>query len=316
MVVYNIFIYENGTGLLFWKKTFVDKIDKEKVELFSSFFSAIQSFVKDLVSDKSTHGLKNIEMGDYIINNNHVPNLGIDIVIIADKCDADELELIAPRIGQVLQNHSELLENWDGKVKRMRVLDVEILDVLLNDSTLLTQDLISEEEQQAIIKDKDKSYINEYNFLQNRFNKVQNLPKKLNILNQMELIAEKVEDENKLAVIAKRKKSVKAEIKKTKQKITYYLSRAKECIAGNFQKRQVSDDSIFNLSYRDAYINLYSFSKKLKLLGKVDLAGECYKISKYLIDKPEEIKPEFRSILERVMDLPDAPDAYIEQCKS
>jgi len=314
MVVYNIFIYENGTGLLFWKKTFVDKIDKEKVELFSSFFSAIQSFVKDLVSDKSTHGLKNIEMGDYIINNNHVPKLGIDIVIIADKCDADELELIAPRIGRVLQNHSELLENWDGKVKRMRVLDVEILDVLLNDSTLLTQDLISEEEQQAIIEGKDKSYINEYNFLQNRFNKVQNLPKKLNILSQMELIAEKIDDENKLAVISKRKKSVKSEIKKTKQKITYYLSKAKECIASNFQKRQISDDSIFNLSYRDAYINLYSFSKKLKLLGKVDLAGECYKISKYLIDKPEEIKPEFRSILERVMDLPDSPDAYMEQC--
>ena len=312
MVVYNIFIYERGTGLLFWKKTFVDKIDDNKVELFSSFFSAIQSFVKDLVSESSTEGLKNIEMGDYIINNNAVPELGVDIVIIADKDDGGELDKIAPRIGQVLQNHSELLENWDGKVQRLRVLDAEIIDVLLNDSTLLTEDLISERERKALEQRKDKNYINEYNFLQNRFNKVKNLPKKLTILEQMEMIAEKIDDQEKLKVIEKRKKKVKSDIKKTKQKITYYLSRAKECISANFNKQHTSNGSIFDLSYRDAYINLYSFSKKLKSLGKIEMARKYYTISKYLIDKPDEIKPKFRSLLEQVMELPDSPEAYIE----
>lgn len=312
MVVYNLFIYEKGTGLLFWKKTFVNKINDKKVELFSSFFSAIQNFVKDLVSDTSTEGLKNIEMGDYIINNNSVPELGIDIVIIADKEDGEELEKIAPRIGQVLHNHSELLENWDGKVQRLRVLDAEIIDVLLNDSSLLTEDMISEDERKALEQRKDKNYINEYHFLQNRFNKVKNLPKKINILDQMERIAEKIDDQSKLEEIRKRKKKIKSKIKKTKQKISYYLSKAKDCISANINKRQTSNDALFDLSFRDAYINLYSFSKKLKLLGKADMAREYYKISKYLIDKPEEIKCNFRSILEQVMELPDSAESYMK----
>lgn len=311
MVVYNIFIYQTSTGLLFWKKTFVDKIKEKKVELFSSFFSAIQAFVNDLVSDTSTNGLKNIEMGNYIINNNPVPEIDIDIVIIADKEDEKELELIAPKIGRVLCNHSELFEDWDGKVQRLRVLDTEIIEVLLSDSSLLTQDLISEENKKALEQTRNINYIDEYNFLENRYNKTKHLLKKLNILNQMDLIAQKINDQDRLNLIKKQRIQVKSDIKKTKQQITYYLKRAKECISGNFQKRQVSDDSIFDLSYRDAYINLYSFSKKLKLLGNIELAKEYYIISKYLIDKPDKIKPRFRFILEQILELPDSPDAYI-----
>ncbi|TXT64169.1 MAG: hypothetical protein BAJALOKI1v1_600003 [Promethearchaeota archaeon] len=310
MVVYNIFIYQTGSGILLWKRSFEQNIKDEKLELFSSFFSAIKSFVKELVSEKSDQTLKNIEMGNYIINNTQIKKLGADIVIIADQTDEIELLKIIPKIIGVLKNHAEIIKTWDGTVHRLKVLDYEILELLRKESDLLDTAEISEEEERNIFEEQKVKYLKEYNFLHNRFDKVKAFPHKLAILNQMQRIAELVNDTKKIERIEECRKRMNSEMDLLMKKVSIYLAEAKECISDNFKKIPVSK-SLFDLAYREAYINLYSFANKIRLLGNQQLAEKYIKVAKLLIDKPPEIKEDFKSILEDIMDLPDDPHKYI-----
>ncbi len=308
MVVYNMFIYQSGSGILIWKKIFEKQISDQKLELFSSFFSAIKSFVKELVAESSDKTLKNIEMGNYIVNSTHIRQLGIDIVIIADQEDELELLKIIPKIIDILRNHSELIRTWDGTLKRLKVLDYEILELLRNESNLLEK--IEIEEEERIEQAQKTKYLKEYNFLQNRFEIVKSLPRKITILNQMQRIAETFNDGKKLERIKEMRKEVNSEMELLIRKITIYLSETKKAISENFKKIPVSK-SLFDLPYREAYINLYSFSNKIKLLGNIELAEKYNKVAKLLIDKPPEIQKEFKSILEDILALPDDPHKYI-----
>jgi hypothetical protein len=305
-----MFIYQSGTGILIWKKIFEEQISDQKLELFSSFFSAIKSFVKELVSESSDQTLKNIEMGNYIINSTHIKKLGIDIVIIADKEDELELLQIIPKIIEILRNHSEIIKTWDGSLKKLKVLDYEVLNLLRNESNLLEEVEIEEEEEERIQQAQKTKYLKEYNFLQNRFELVKSLPRKITILNQMQRIAETINDEKKLEIIKELRKDVNSEMELIMRKVSIYLSEAKKVISENFKKRPVSK-SLFDLPYREAYINLYSFSNKIKILGNVELAEKYKKVARLLIDKPPEIQKEFKSMLEDVLALPDDPNKYI-----
>ena len=310
MVVYNMFIYQSGSGILIWKKIFEKQISDKKLELFSSFFSAIKSFVKELVAESSDQTLKNIEMGNYIVNSTHIKNLGIDIVIIADQDDELELLKIIPKIIDILRNHSEIIRTWNGTLKRLKVLDYEILDLLRSESNLLEKKEIEKEEEEKIQQAQKRKYLKEYNFLQNRLELVKSLPRKITILNQMQRIAENFNDEKKLQRIKELRKDVNSEMELLMRKVSIYLSEAKKVISENFKKFPVSK-SLFDLPYRDAYINLYSFSNKIKLLGNTELAEKYKKVARLLIDKPPEIQKEFKSMLEEILALPDDAHKYI-----
>ncbi len=313
MVIYNAFIYQTQSGILVWKKSFDYLIDNKKVELFSSFFSAIQSFIKQLMEEKSGQSLKNIEMGEYVINNTSIPHLGIDLIIIADKSDKRYLKDVADEIIELLHSHSEIIKNWNGDTGLLKVLDFEITHLLSERFSLLNERMLSREEQKRLEDLKKIKYTDEYNFLKNRYNKVQNLFEKRKILKQMTTVAEKLDDNHFIKQCQGMHKDLEEEIRNTKTKLEYYLKETKEFISNNLRKRQISNATLFDFGYRDAYINLYSFSKKLKLLGRLDLAEKYYKVSKLLIDKPAEIKSEFPSILKDLMNLPDNADEYIEK---
>ena len=313
MAVYNVFLYETQSGILIWKKSFENLINNKKVALFSSFFSAIQSFIKQLIDEKTDQSIKNIEMGNYLINNTTIPQLGIDLIILADQSEATVLKDVVKELVTVIKNHSEVIKCWSKNRDLVSVLDYEILNTFSQNSSLLDDVSIPKEKQKELKTVQKEKYMEEYNFLQNRFNKVGNLLGKLNILDQMNMIAEKLENETLLSNNQKLEKELKKEIETTKSKVEFFLSRVKACISENLRKRQTSDQSLFDLGYRDAYIDLYSFSKKLKLIGRLDLAEKYYKVSKLLIDKPKEIKPKFPSILKDIMSLPDDAEEYFKE---
>ena len=94
-MLYSLFIYQSHSGLLIWDKSFEKQMDSQRVELFSSFFSAIQTFVKEgdlaesiLKTAKEVHAniivmgshsrkwLENIVMGsvtEKVLNNTSIP---------------------------------------------------------------------------------------------------------------------------------------------------------------------------------------------------------------------------------------------------
>jgi hypothetical protein len=313
MAVYNVFLYETQSGILIWKKSFENLINNKKVALFSSFFSAMQSFIKQLIDEKSGQSIKNIEMGNYLINNTTIPKLGIDLIILADQSEEPHLKDVASKLVAIIMNHSEVIKCWNQNSELISVLDYEFLQVLRDSFSLLEEVSISKEKQRELETSQKEIYLEEYNFLSNRFDKVGNLLDKLNILDQMDLVAKNLENEGLLKKNERLKKELKKEIETTKNKVEFYLSRAKQCISENLRRRQTSDTPLYELGYRDAYIDLYSFSKKLKLIGRLDLADKYYKISKLLIDKPKEMKDKFPSILKEIMTLPDDADEYFKE---
>ena len=84
-MLYSIFIYQSQWVLLIWDKSSKNRWMR-RVELFSSFFSAIQSFVKEIITT-SGKGLKNIEMGNFVIKITGIAKLNLEIVAIIDKDD-------------------------------------------------------------------------------------------------------------------------------------------------------------------------------------------------------------------------------------
>ncbi len=108
-MLYSIFIYQSQSGLLIWDKSFEKQMDARRVELFSSFFSAIQSFVKEIITT-SGKGLKNIEMGNFVIKITGIPKLNLEIVAIIDKDDEKPIARIVSRMIQLLEEHKQLFE--------------------------------------------------------------------------------------------------------------------------------------------------------------------------------------------------------------
>lgn len=313
MAVYNVFLYETQSGLLIWKKSFENLINNKKVALFSSFFSAIQSFIKQLIDEKSEQTIKNIEMGDYLINNTSIPKLGIDLIILADQSEEMLVKEVVSKLVEIVKNHSEVIKYWNKHSELINVLDYEILDVFKKSFSLLDDTSFSIEYQEEIEHSKNEIYMQEYNFLSNRFNKIGDLIGKQKVLDQMNFVANKLENETLLKNNKKLEKELKKEIERTNNKVEFYLSRVKSSISENMRKRQTSNAPLFELGYRDAYIDLYAFSKKLKIIGRLDLAEKYYKISKILIDKPKEVKSQFPSILNDIMNLPDDANEYFKE---
>ena len=64
-MLYTIFLYQSESGLLLFDKSFQD-ISSGKMELFSSFFSALKAFIGEMIIEGSTE-LKNISLGDYTV---------------------------------------------------------------------------------------------------------------------------------------------------------------------------------------------------------------------------------------------------------
>ncbi len=296
---------------MLWKKTFEKKMDPNKVELFSSFFSAIRSFVKEIISDSSSkEGLKNLEMGNFAVNITHVEKLNVDVVAITDKGDQSNLSKFIPKLLGLLYEHSELFEDWDGNKSRFDVLDFEIMVLVTNEGDDLFDTKSSKKIGQQISgleKEQREKYKKEINFLKKKLTATSNLYKKIEVIDGICNIAIKLADSDKINWCKRQKKSFEQQIDSTKYKINYFITKTKDAI--NKTVQNVGGQGISDLNFRDAYISLYSFSSKLKSLGKEDLSGKYRDWAKELIDKNDPQK--ISNLISEILKLPDSADFYL-----
>ncbi len=310
-MLYSLFIYQSSSGLMLWKKTFEKKMDPNKVELFSSFFSAIRSFVKEIIEDSSKEGLKNLEMGNFAVNINHIAKLDIDIVSITDKGDQEILKQFIPKLIKILYNHEQLFHDWDGNRSRFDVLDLEIMVCLTNECEGIFDSVSSGElgEQITGLKEEQKQkYKEELKFLDKKFLKTTNLYKKIDIIESMTNISSKLGNNQKLKWCQRQKRQLEDQIDSTKYKVSHFLSKAKDAVSKTV--KNVGGKPLSELNYRDVYISLYSFSSKLKLLGKNDLSEKYRGMAKELIDKnqPKEIP----NLISNILQMPDDVNRYLQ----
>ncbi|MCP4763062.1 MAG: hypothetical protein GY870_14900, partial [archaeon] len=213
-MIYSIFIYNSSSGLLMWDKTFED-ISHGKAEMFSSFFSAIKSFVQEMVL-KGENTLKTIEMGNYIlkITNIKVKNKksAIDLVLIADKDDEKKLKKVVPGITKVILDRSALFEDWiGGERKIFNVMDQPIVEAISKVKGLLTSGKSILDDQSEVLhsiwnKKKDEKVIDpeiignlnkEREFLFSKINDTTKIVKKIELINNVIVIDQKLRDETR-----------------------------------------------------------------------------------------------------------------------
>jgi hypothetical protein len=314
-MLYSLFIYQSQSGLLLWSKSFEKDIDAQRIELFSSFFSAIQSFVKEMITSGSRN-LKNIEMGNFIVKITNLTKFELDIVMIADKDDEKVLSRIAPKIIKVLESHQQIFNDWDGDRSRFEVLDLEILQEIQAERGLFGSKSLIDGHGEIIAsifdnmpeleKSQKENYEKERVFLYDRLKNTNNLLKKLEILNSVEMLDQKLKDKHDYESVQQLKKKMQAELVQTKEKMVYFLSHAKSAVSKAVEF--IGSRSFKDLDLRDAYLNIYSFSTKLKIIGRDDLSEEYKAIAQMLIDKEKE--SEIPSALTKILNLPDDPNSY------
>jgi len=316
-MIYSLFLYQSNSGLLLYDKNFQDVSDG-KLEMFSAFFSALKSFISEMVLSGSKE-LKNIELGDYFVLITFIPETESDLVIIADKEDNKTINKLVPKIVRIILNYKELFINWDQRVKTFKILDKPLTELILSKKKLVEGTSLIEK-QEVVLKSiwshkKDLSaeakqnLINEKEVLQKKLLKSENFKQKLALTEKLIQISSKLKDEEGFIQFQKEAKLIKDEIIDRKLKLQYYLERTKAALSNTLDN--LGRKSLKDGDYKDTYLNLYSFSTKLKNLTDSDTYETYQMLAKALIVKDEISIDELSQVISKILAMKDDIDSYL-----
>ena len=309
-----------------YDKSFQD-VSSGKMELFSSFFSAIKSFISEIVLEGSKE-LKNIEMGDYTIIISSIKDISVDIIMIADRQDYKIINKLIPKIIKILLQHKQLFLMWNRNKQELKILDKPLSDLFASKKKLMGEGVVITPTIQPIkaidaqkthhkkdITDIEQSnLIQERNFLISRLEKVTttNLLRRLAISEKILEISEQLNDEDNRSHFQDQIGQLNKQIDDTKFKLKFYLDKAQkslsEAVEGLGVKTLQSGD------YKDVYLNLYSFSTKLKLVSDGIFFEEIRELAKKLINISGSgiTDHELSEVITKVLNLSSNIEDYLE----
>jgi len=317
-MIYSLFLYQSKSGILLYDKNFQDVRDG-KLEMFSAFFSALKSFISEMVLSGSKE-LKNIELGDYFVLITSIPETESDLVIIADKEDNKTINKLVPKLVRIILNYKELFINWDQRVKTFKILDKPLTELILSKKRLVEGTSLIEK-QEVVLKSiwshkKDLSaevkqnLINEKEILQKKLLKADDFKEKLALTEKLIQISSKLKDEEGFIQFQKEAKLIKDEIIDRKLKLQYYLERTKAALSNTLDN--LGRKSLKDGDYKDTYLNLYSFSTKLKNLTDSDTYETYQMLAKALINKDEISIDELSQVISKILAMKDDIDSYLK----
>jgi len=308
-MLYSIFLYQTKSGLLLFDKNFQD-ISHGKMELFSSFFSAIKSFIQEIVLEGSKD-LKNIELGNYLVKITSIPQINVDIVVIIDKEDNKKANKIIPKIIKSLLKHQEIFMDWEGDKHVFDILDGPISSVIHSEKDLVDKKTLADDQVEILksiwakkgelTQEEIKNLMQEKEFLEGRLNTIENLIRKHNIIKKLIDISHDLKDDESFLKYQEQKQQIKNEIEDTKLKMGLFLKRAKETLSESIQK--IGRHSLIQGDYKDAYINLYSFSTKIQKISSGDKYLKFRNMAKALIEKDESKENQLSQIITEILNL-------------
>ncbi|MFX1570125.1 MAG: hypothetical protein ACFFCV_17345 [Promethearchaeota archaeon] len=287
-----LYIFQSESKDLLYNKSFQSD---EKLEMFDSFFSALQTFVSEL-TESSTESLNTIELGEYFVLITRIPEILSDLVIIVDGQDIKEVQKLIPKINDIILNHQDLFINWDRKPERLEIFDLKIIQLILSDKKLIDGSSLTNN-QSTILKSiwqqkgslsgqLREDLLNQRKDLKVLYLSEQNIMKKYEISKKLIDISEKLQDDEKFIVYQTESKSLKDEIKDRKLRLQYYLDKVKESI--NYSK------------YAETYSYLYSFCIKLENFVDPEIINKYKMLAKKLLDKSKLTREEFRTALQKI----------------
>ena len=298
-----LYIFQTNSRNLLYNKNFQSD---EKLEMFDSFFSALQTFVSEL-TESSTESLNTIELGDYFVLITRIQELISDLVIITDKDDIKEVQKLIPNITQIMLNHQDLFINWDRQPEKLEMFDLKIIQLILSDrklnagvslitdqSTILKsiweqKGKLSEQLREDSLKEREElkaKYLIEVNFI-----------KKYEISKNLIDISEKLRDDEKFIEYQTEAKSLRDEIKDRKLRLQYYLDKVKE--------------SIQYSKYAETYSYLYSFCIKLENFADNQMIEKYKALAKTVLNKNKVSREEFKKALNEISNIEQEIDNHL-----
>jgi len=320
-MIYTIFLYQSHSGLLIYDKTF-QETGAGNTEMFSSFISAMKTFVSEIVIDSSldrSNELTNIELSDYIITITSLPMIKVDMVIIADKEDNKSVNKLIPKLIKFLNKYEQLFLSWDGDREEFDILDHPLTELVLANVKVVRKSLLKQPDQiLGLIWAHRKQLTGEMidNLIQERDLLIYKIEKAVNLLRKAAMsksvidLSEKLKDEITYVKYQKELNRFKSEIKDAKFKLNYYLEKIK--VSLNEAVENLGNSPIHSGDFKNSYLNLYSFSTKLKLINESD--WKIYRdMASRLIDKEALTEHELSEIIQNLLKMSSNIDDYLGQ---
>jgi len=318
-MIYTIFLYQSHTGLLIYEKSFQD-VDAKNTEMFSSFVSAMKTFVSEIVIDGSldrSTELTNIELSDYIIILTSLPKIKVDMVIITDKEDSKSVNKLIPKLVKFLIKYEQLFLSWDGDREEFDILDHPLTELVLANVKVVRKSLHKQPDQilksiwahrKQLTREVIENLIQERDLLIYKIEKAVNLPRKAAMSKSVIDLSEKLKDEVTYLKYQNELTRFNREIKDAKFKLNYYLEGIK--VSLNEAVANLGNNPIHSGDFKNAYLNLYSFSTKLKLMNEND--WKIYRdMASRLIDKEALTEHELSEIIQNVLKMSFNVDDYL-----
>jgi hypothetical protein len=264
-----------------------------------------------------------VDLGDIVVHISPIPEIQIDLVTITEKGDIKTVPAFHAKIKELLVKDQKLFPNWsswDGNIGIFKTLDYEIFSVLRGFKGLTkdAMDLCSSDnpllhwQMEDMKEEQIKVYREEIENSQNRFKSINNPLEKKEILNTITYWALKLKDEELIFQTEAKKRSLDQEIENIKTKITYYINQAKDVVV-NINTNLYNDPKLlqnkeFRSHLRHLFLNLYSASSKIRLLGFNERAEELRELSSVFVERPEGFSKEVFQYLQRIHNIQEMPD--------
>ncbi|KKN24829.1 hypothetical protein LCGC14_0890980 [marine sediment metagenome] len=294
-MIHALYLFQSQSKELLYYKNFQSD---EKLEMFSSFFSALQSFVSEL-TESSTESLNTIELGEFFVLITRVSEISSDLVIIADKEDVKEVQKMIHNIIKTLLDHQELFINWDRTPEKLEIFDLTIIQLILSNRKLLGESSLTTEQSKILksIWDQKGSLSEqlredlskEREELNYRYLAEENYLKKYTISQKLIEISEKLHDDEKFIEYQTESKSLKDEIKDRKLRLHYYLDKVIESL--RFSR------------YAETYSYLYSFCIKLVNFAESHLVEKYKTLTKALLNRKKVPRDEFKQVIKAISNI-------------
>jgi len=318
-MIYSIFLYQTHTGLLIYDKNFQD-LSVGKMEMFSSFFSAIKTFVSQLVLeeslDRSTE-LTNIELKDYTVLITSLPKVKVDMVIIADKEDSKSVNKVIPKLIKLLNKYEQLFLSWDGNKDEFSILDHPLTELIIANVKVVRKSLLEHPDQmlksiwahkKQLSRDTMENLKQERDLLIYKIENTVNLTRKIAMSEAIVELSEKLKDETTFLNYQNDVNKLKNEIKDVEFKLSYYLEKTKESL--NEAINTLGDKPIHLGDYKNTYLNLYSFTTKLKLIK--ESGWEIYReLASKLIEKDTLNDHDLSELIQNILKMSSSIEDYL-----
>jgi hypothetical protein len=318
-MIYTIFLYQSLTGLLIYDKNFQGE-DAKNTEMFSSFISAMKTFVSEIVIDDSldrSNELTNIELSDYIVIITSIPKIRVDLVIIADIEDTKTINKLIPKLVTFLNKYEQLFLSWDGDREEFDIIDHPLTELVLANVKMVRKSLLERPDQvlrsiwarkKQLSKEMIENLIQERDLLIFKIEKAVNLPRKVAMSKSVIDLSEKLKDESTYLKYQNELKRLNNEIKDAKFKLNYYLEKIK--VSLNEAVENLGNNPIHSGDFKNTYLNLYSFSTKLKLIN--ENGWKFYReMASHLIEKETLSEHNLSEIIQNLLKMSLNIDDYI-----